>query len=45
MDVKDAKEYIKVREGSLLPPLNIFLSLMCPSRVSSFKFPFSSSLI
>ena len=29
MDVKDAKEYIKVREGSLLPPSNISLSHVC----------------
>ena len=40
MDIKVAKEYIKVREGSLLPPSNIFLSFMCPSEfcVSSFNF-------
>ena len=29
MDVKDAKQYIKVREGSLLPPSNISLSHVC----------------
>ena len=39
MDVKDAKEYIKVREGSLLPPSNISLFHVCLElRVSSFDF-------
>ena len=34
MDLKDAKQYIKVKEGSLLPPSNISL-FMC---VKSFVF-------
>ena len=39
MDVKDAKEYIKVREGSLLPPLIISLSHVSQEfRVSSLNF-------
>ena len=36
MDVKDAKQYIKVREGSLLHPSKISLSHV--SRVSCFKY-------
>ena len=39
MDVKDAKEYTKVKEGSLPPPSNIFLPHVCLEfRVSSFDF-------
>ena len=39
MDVKDANEYIKVREGSLLPSSNISLSHVCLEfRISSFDF-------
>ena len=39
MDVKDAKGYIKVKEGSLLPFSNISLSHVCLEfRVSNLDF-------
>ena len=39
MDVKDVKKYIKVKEGSFLPPSNISLSLVCLEFcVSSLNF-------